>query len=213
LNVISDRSLCTRLIFGNPVQIFPPELKSYKRGYLHVQYHDKLSNQTVSWYRPDSLATALKLKSEIAGLRPIVGATEITVERSLKHVLPSNYLYLGDLPELMSIEVTQTGIKIGGSAPLTRVIDSLQILIRSLPEHKTRPFVAMREQLRFYGSNQIRNVACLAGNIATASPISYDSSLHILQHIIPIILLLPLQGYVTNLMGRWSVFVDSERRR
>lgn len=155
------------------LQIFPPELKSYSRKMLHIQFHDRKTNETVSWYHPDTLEAALKLKADVPHLRCVVGATEVSVERTLKHVLPANYLYLSDLPELTKIEISETGVKFGASVSLSRILSTIRGLMETMPEHKVRGFVAMREQLRWFGSNQIRNVSSLAGNIATASPISY----------------------------------------
>ncbi len=38
--------------------------------------------------------------------------------------------------------------------------------------HRTRGLAAVRAMLSWFASNQIRNVACVGGNIVTASPIS-----------------------------------------
>ena len=41
-----------------------------------------------------------------------------------------------------------------------------------IPSYKLRSLQAIQYMLSWFASNQIRNVACIAGNIVTASPIS-----------------------------------------
>lgn len=41
-----------------------------------------------------------------------------------------------------------------------------------LQPHQTRAFTALLHNLKYFAGTQIRNVACIAGNIVTASPIS-----------------------------------------
>ncbi|CAG5134311.1 unnamed protein product, partial [Candidula unifasciata] len=87
------------------------------------------------------------------------------------------------LPELLSMRRkypgcklvsgnTEIGIQIGSALSLTKVNDVLKTAIHDLPEDKTRVFAAVVEMLKWFAGHQIRSVACLAGNIMTASPIS-----------------------------------------
>jgi xanthine dehydrogenase/oxidase len=153
-------------------QIFPPELKRTSLKALQVVSAD----QKITWYRPTTALEATQLLERFGKtIRPIVGSTEITIERKFKNMVNANYMYLGNVAEMNVLEQHQDFVRIGGSVPLGAVLDFLRRLMRdeSLPSYRTRPLAAVCEQLRWFGSTQIRNVACLAGNIATASPISY----------------------------------------
>ena len=55
---------------------------------------------------------------------------------------------------------------------LTRLMDTMKSLIKTMPEEKTRTFAAMHEQLKYFAGPPIRNAASVGGNICTGSPIS-----------------------------------------
>ena len=70
------------------------------------------------------------------------------------------------------------GLVIGGGVTLARVRELCELILTdslhgvSVPAHCRRTCAAMLEALRWFASTQVRNVGTLAGNIATASPIS-----------------------------------------
>ena len=66
------------------------------------------------------------------------------------------------------------GLVIGGAVTLSQLRDAFYGCMNSseLPRYSVRPCAAGYNMLRWFASTQIRNVATLAGNIATASPIS-----------------------------------------
>ncbi len=74
------------------------------------------------------------------------------------------------------LDVLQRGcIVVGGTATLTTLKTACGQVVAgtsSLPLHAIRTAAAMHSMLRWFASTQVRNVATLAGNIATASPIS-----------------------------------------
>jgi hypothetical protein len=47
-----------------------------------------------------------------------------------------------------------------------------QKIVTERKEYETRGIRAILSQMRWFAGNQIRNAACIAGNIVTASPIS-----------------------------------------
>ena len=72
----------------------------------------------------------------------------------------------------MHAQVGEDAIVVGAAVTLTRLDGALEQLIAALPAHRTRAFVALREQLKYFAGVQIRNAAALGGNIVTGSPIS-----------------------------------------
>jgi len=79
---------------------------------------------------------------------------------------------LPQVAELLSIEETPEGLRIGGAVPLTDLAAHLRALVKRLPAHTVHNYTAMLENMQWFAGEQIRNVATLAGNIVTASPIS-----------------------------------------
>lgn len=76
--------------------------------------------------------------------------------------------------EILGALSTSGGVIVGGAVTLSQLRDSFDELLHddSLPSYCTRPCAAAYNILRWFASTQIRNVATLAGNVATASPIS-----------------------------------------
>lgn len=55
---------------------------------------------------------------------------------------------------------------------LSNLQQELKHILLKEPAYKTESLKAMLEQLAWFAGTQIRNAACLGGNICTASPIS-----------------------------------------
>ncbi|KAJ8964528.1 hypothetical protein NQ314_004823 [Rhamnusium bicolor] len=149
--------------------IFPPELKltdKYDKQYLIFKGTD------VTWYRPTSLKKLLKLKSMHPDAKIVVGNTEVGVEIKFKHLTYPVIIQPVQVPELVRITKTQTGVKIGAAATLNDVEIFLRDQIKNQPDHKTRIFVAMVEMINWFAGKQIRSVGALGSNIMTGSPIS-----------------------------------------
>ncbi|KAK2191207.1 hypothetical protein NP493_57g06060 [Ridgeia piscesae] len=149
--------------------IFPSEL----------QLNDQLdktslvfSSDRVTWYRPTSLDDLVTLKATYPDARLVIGNTEVGLEMKLKNQHYPVIIAVTNIPELLSVERTLAGVQIGASTTLTTLKEVLQELVNTEPEHKTRVYVAILEMLRWFAGKQIRNVASIAGNIMTASPIS-----------------------------------------
>ncbi|XP_071810476.1 xanthine dehydrogenase/oxidase-like isoform X1 [Asterias amurensis] len=162
----------TKFVPYDPTQepIFPPELMmmlTEKTPVLETFCSDK-----VTWFRPVLLEQLLKLKSKHPQAKMVVGNSEVGVEVKFKNQHYSTLIDVNHVPELKRIEDTPTGVRVGGSVSLTSLGDHLKKLIGAEPEHKTRVFSAIVEMLRWFAGCQIRNVACLAGNITTGSPVS-----------------------------------------
>ncbi len=85
-------------------------------------------------------------------------------------------VYVSDVKELRGVEIptdlySMEELTIGANTPLTEVECICKDLSIKLG-HRGFVLEAIRKQLRYFAGRQIRNVASLAGNIATASPIS-----------------------------------------
>lgn len=132
----------------------------------------KTSNGESTWYRPTTLSDLLKIKQQHPEARIVVGNTEVGVEAKFKGARYAHLISPALVSELHQFSQTDKAVVIGAALNLTMVKDLFTGLNSSLPPWKTEGVRAVLYQLKWFASNQIRNVACIGGNIATASPIS-----------------------------------------
>ncbi|MGH9427819.1 MAG: FAD binding domain-containing protein, partial [Terriglobia bacterium] len=90
----------------------------------------------------------------------ICGSTDVALRVTKKHELLKETLDLSGIEELKTIEENESSMTIGAAAPLSIVMAAVQ-----------KDFPALHEMLAVFGSQQIRNLATLGGNLGTASPI------------------------------------------
>ncbi|KAJ6254003.1 xanthine dehydrogenase [Anaeramoeba flamelloides] len=136
----------------------------------------KLESKGHTWYRPISLESLLELKKENPKAMLIAGNTEVGVEVRFKHLKFPVSISTSHVSELHVFKESEHGITIGGSYPLNKLIRKFQKLMKK-EKKKTKyskyegikQFVSI---LEVFASNQIRNTACLAGNMVTASPLA-----------------------------------------
>ncbi|XP_071832343.1 xanthine dehydrogenase/oxidase-like isoform X2 [Apostichopus japonicus] len=150
--------------------IFPPELLLH--GGRKLQKSVRFISERVRWFRPGTLDELLELKSRHPEGKIVVGNTEVGVEVKLKDRFYPILIAATHVKELIEIKLQDDGVLIGASVNLTTLEKFLRQCITDLPEWKTRFFKGIVEMLGWFSGTQIRNVACVGGNIMTASPIS-----------------------------------------
>mmetsp|Transcript_3006 Transcript_3006/g.4567 ORF Transcript_3006/g.4567 Transcript_3006/m.4567 type:complete len:1061 (-) Transcript_3006:635-3817(-) len=82
------------------------------------------------------------------------------------------------IKELNQMIATDKGLDVGGSVTLTRLLQQINSVAKSRKEYEMEGLRAVQKQLKYFASTQIRNVASVAGNIVTASPISDLNPVH-----------------------------------
>lgn len=146
--------------------IFPPELRSRRDVELH------LPGSVATWHRPMTLDRLLELKWAYPESKLVVGNTEVGIEMKFKNAGYPRFIAVTHIPELNEITVTATGVCIGASITLTKMMETFKELARQLPKHQTQTLQAVVRQLKWFAGPPIRNAASVGGNIVTASPIS-----------------------------------------
>lgn len=140
--------------------IFPPELMlSDELDTSSIAFY----GNRVTWYRPNNVNELLTLKLQHPNAKIIVGNTEVGVEVKFKHFHYPVLIMPNLIPELNHIDVGEDGVEFGASVTLMDIDKTLENLIETLPEHKTRLFKASRHMLHYFAGKQIRNVAALGG--------------------------------------------------
>jgi xanthine dehydrogenase small subunit len=120
----------------------------------------QVATNAQKYFLPVSLAEALKLKREYPNATVIGGATDVALRVTKRHELIPEILDLGAVNELRIINETDQALTLGAAVSLERM--------KSAARGK---FPALHEMLAVFGSQQIRNLATLGGNLGSASPI------------------------------------------
>jgi xanthine dehydrogenase/oxidase len=153
--------------------VFPPSLRKGNKATICY------GNSTRMWLRPVSLQLLLDMKNAYPSAKLVGGSSEVQVEIRFKNTPFAVSIYVSEVEELKEIEIPEdeltlasmTELVIGANASLTDVESTCKMLYAKIGQ-RAQVLEAIRKQLRYFAGRQIRNVASLAGNIATASPIS-----------------------------------------
>lgn len=152
--------------------IFPPALWKYELEPLCY------GDDTKIWFRPTSLEQLVELKDAYPSAKLVGGASEVQVEVRFKNSDYAVSVYVSDIAQLKETELpldaqleTSKELVLAANTPLTELEAICKEVYAKLGK-RAMVLEALRKQLRYFAGRQIRNVASLAGNIATASPIS-----------------------------------------
>jgi len=113
-----------------------------------------------SYFRPEQLHDAIRMKTSQTDAILINGATDIALRVTKKRELLKEIIDLGAVSELKSVSKNETEIRIGAGMSLEEI--RLKF---------THELPALKKMLDVFGSRQIRSLATLGGNIGSASPI------------------------------------------
>jgi xanthine dehydrogenase/oxidase len=138
---------------------------------LRVETHD------ACWISPKTLDQLLHIfLREGPCCKIVVGNTEVGIETRFKHAVYTKLVYPDPaIPELYDITVSDQEIVIGACCSLSTIQETCyyhQTLNGDTNTNLIRTLRPIHNMLRWFASTQIRNVACLGGNLVTASPIS-----------------------------------------
>lgn len=141
------------------------------------------------YYIPFSIKDAIEYKNKNQDAIIISGGTDIALRVTKKYELIPHILDISFIEELKAYQENNREIVIGTGLNLNEVQKSAK---KALP--------VLNEMLQYFGSEQIRNLATLGGNIASASPIG-DS--------LPVLLVLQAQIVLKSVDGERTVPLEN----
>ena len=176
---------------GEP--IFPFELKKRVKSSAENPAMVVLKGPKAAWYRPGTLQELLDLKKEFGSKAKMVcGNTEVGIEVKFKHcdypVLISP-MWVRDLVSIR-LNADEGAVTFGACATLTSVCEFLNATMSTslasdeaaaamnghakglTKAYETSGCLAIVNQLKWFAGHQIKNMATIAGNVVTGSPIS-----------------------------------------
>ncbi|XP_034072758.1 aldehyde oxidase 1-like isoform X2 [Gymnodraco acuticeps] len=146
--------------------IFPPEL---------ILMSESASPQTLTfqgermrWVSPSSLQELLQLKTRNPAAPLVMGNTTIGPDIKFKGTVHPLIISPTRVMELFEVTQTPQGVWVGAGCSLSELQSLLEKLLLQSPQEKTELFRALIQPLGNLGSQQIRNVASLGGNIMSA---------------------------------------------
>ncbi|GAA6224228.1 aldehyde oxidase [Lates japonicus] len=148
--------------------IFPPEL--ILMAEMANPQTLTFRGERMTWVSPTSLEELVQLKTTNPKAPLVMGNTNIGPDIRFKGVQHPLIISPTRVTELFEVTQTPQGVCLGAGCSLSEVRSLLEKLIPQLPEEKTELFKALIQQLGNLGSQQIRNVASLGGNIMSAYP-------------------------------------------
>ncbi|KAI1715623.1 molybdopterin-binding domain of aldehyde dehydrogenase domain-containing protein [Ditylenchus destructor] len=150
--------------------IFPPELKLHK---IHNQSFALEDENGIRWLQPTKFDQLLALKKLFPHGRLISGNSELAIELKFRFIDLSVAINPKQVAELREVRMDENnGIYMGTGLSLTEMREILNTYIDKLPEWKSAVFRSVCAMLHYFAGKHVRNMASIAGNIATASPIS-----------------------------------------
>lgn len=145
------------------VPIFPPELQ---RSNVEFECGAVFGNDSYRWFRPTQLTELLDLKQKFPQAPVIMGNT--TTARSITEGGFDSIkilIYGGSVQQLKYSRLLSDGLEVGGACTMTDLASCMENLAESLPAEKKRHMDTVEEMIKRYGSEQIRNVATVAGSL------------------------------------------------
>ncbi len=130
-------------------------LDSIPAGPLHI------TTGRQEYFQPTTIAEACSLKHQHADAVVICGATDVALRVTKNHELLKKIIDLSAVHEMRNTHEDEQSITLGSGLTLNEVC-----------EQAMQRFPALHTMLTVFGSQQIRNLATLGGNLGTASPIS-----------------------------------------
>ncbi|XP_066514384.1 aldehyde oxidase 6 [Hoplias malabaricus] len=148
--------------------IFPPEL--IRMLETEEKITETFQGERMTWISPVSLNELIQLKAKYPQAPIIMGNTNIGLDIKFKGIVHPIILSASRVEELFKVTHKPDGVCIGAGCSLSTVRGVLEKCVSSLSAEQTQVHTALLQQLSQVGGEQIRNVATLGGNIASAAP-------------------------------------------
>lgn len=148
--------------------IFPPELM--RLAEVNDQTTQRFCGERMTWISPGSLDELLQLKADYPQAPLVMGNTNIGLDMKFKGIFHPVIISPTRVPELFKVTQKSEGVCVGAGCSMSVLKSVLERSIKDFPPENTHMFQALLQQINLVGGQQIRNVATLGGNIASAYP-------------------------------------------
>jgi len=119
-----------------------------------------LKKDKQNYFLPYTLKELLELKAKYPEALVLGGATDAALRVTKKHEILKWIIDASNVPELKEIKNSAAALEVGSGVNINELLGAAE-----------QDFPALNKICRVFGSHQIRNLATIGGNLATASPI------------------------------------------
>ncbi|XP_072047246.1 xanthine dehydrogenase/oxidase-like [Amphiura filiformis] len=178
----------TKFTEYDPTQdvIFPPELLTNNSTFLQSTQFTK---DQLTWINAGNIEDFLSLKSNNPKAVIIAGNTAAP---GASHNLEGVVIYTGQVSQLNSIELTETGLKVGASVTMSMLQNAIKLHCKTLSSDQALTLQVIQQALQQYASCQIRNVATIGGHLV-APKSDYD--------LVPLIMAVGAKAFIVDTDG------------
>ncbi|KAH0792538.1 xanthine dehydrogenase-like [Histomonas meleagridis] len=131
-----------------------------------------VSYKGVHFYVPTTLEQLIELKKQHPKSTLVVGSSEVGIDLKYKGATLPAYISTHKVQELYHIDIKDNKLIFGASTSLQDILDFCDSKMPKLKEHERRLLRELRQRLSVFSSTQIRNTACVVGNIAAAGAVT-----------------------------------------
>ncbi len=111
---------------------------------------------------PTSLAEAVRVLSQHNGrARPLAGGTDLIDQIRMGRHQPLVVVDIKKIPELMTLQLAATGLRVGAAVPCYRIYGDARI---------SETYAALADSARIIGGIQIQSRASIGGNLCNSGP-------------------------------------------
>ena len=148
--------------------IFPPFLMKYQPKRI------VLTTDHTTWTKPSNLPELLRMKAEYPDAKLVCGNSEAGIDMKFRFDSRpwKQMVYCSDIRELVHLTESDVGLTVGASVTIGGLQSHIQTNLSKYDVASQSLAHAILTQIHWFAGTQIRNVATLAGNVVTASPIS-----------------------------------------
>ncbi|XP_060082901.1 xanthine dehydrogenase/oxidase-like [Ylistrum balloti] len=123
------------------------------------------------WIRPTTLQEVLQLLADIPGARIVMGATAMSYGLKKGHVTGSTLICCSHVQEMNVLTLHNNVLEVGAGVDLASLESHLDDIISVDKKDQSDTCLhALKESLRWLGSNQIKNMSTIGGHLGLCDP-------------------------------------------
>ncbi|CAG5080707.1 Oidioi.mRNA.OKI2018_I69.PAR.g9688.t1.cds [Oikopleura dioica] len=138
--------------------IFPPELKLLKTTTSFT-----INGPRTTWFAPTEFVPLIRYLKENQEVRIISGGTICALESKFEQKFRPIQISTAAVEELKTISMDEFSLRIGAGATITEISEFIQGA-----KEKNQILDSILESAKWFGGEQVRNVATIGGNIMSA---------------------------------------------
>lgn len=154
------------------------------------------------WIRPTSLQEVVRLMRDIPGARLIMGATAMSYGLKKGHLTEGTLICCSHVQEMKVFTVKNDVLEVGAAVELSTIEKRLnEIIAVDESGRQNTCFQALRDSVRWLGSDQVKNTGTIGGHLAVCDPRS---------DLYPVLMALGAKAVIASEDGQLEVSINED---